>query len=84
MKHMSTSFELYKDKAGHFRWRLRAKNGESVAEGGEGFTERRTAMNAIKKLKVWAATDKMVDHTIPAKAAPAPKKAPAKAAPKKK
>lgn len=78
----TTSFELYKDKAGHFRWRLRAKNGESVAEGGEGFAERRTAMNAIKKLRVWAATDKLVDHTVtPA----APKAAPAKkAAPKKK
>ncbi|MFM2374432.1 MAG: hypothetical protein RLZZ234_427 [Candidatus Parcubacteria bacterium] len=74
----TTSFELYKDKAGHFRWKLVSRNGESVAEGGEGYVERRAAMNAIKKLKVWASTEKITDMTV---TAPAPAK---KAAPKKK
>lgn len=72
----TTSFEIYKDKAGHFRWKLIAKNGESVAEGGEGYAERRGAMNAVKKLKVWAATEKVNDKTVVAKVAVA--KAPAK------
>lgn len=76
----TTSFEIYKDKAGHFRWKLIAKNGESVAEGGEGYAERRGAMNAVKKLKVWASTEKIVDHTVAQKVAPAPKTV----APKKK
>jgi uncharacterized protein len=61
----TTSFEVYKDKKGHYRWRLIAKNGESVAEGGEGFVDRRHAMNAVKKLKVWASTEKIVDKTAP-------------------
>jgi uncharacterized protein YegP (UPF0339 family) len=73
----TTAFEIYKDKAGHFRWKLIAKNGESVAEGGEGYAERRSVMNAVKKLKVWASTEKLVDKTIEPKAiakAPAKKK----------
>jgi hypothetical protein len=70
----TTSFELYKDKAGHFRWKLMSRNGESVAEGGEGYVERRAAMNAIKKLSSWAATEKIVDKTV---ATPAPAKKPA-------
>jgi uncharacterized protein YegP (UPF0339 family) len=73
----TTSFELYKDKAGHFRWKLISRNGESVAEGGEGYVERRAAMNAIKKLSAWAATEKIVDKTVAA-AAPAKKAAPKK------
>lgn len=79
----TTSFEVYKDKKEHYRWRLIAKNGETVAEGGEGFTEKHTAMNAVKKLKVWASTEKIVDKTVPAID---PKKVAkvTKAAPKKK
>jgi uncharacterized protein YegP (UPF0339 family) len=68
----TTSFEVYKDKKGHYRWRLVARNGENVAEGGEGFVDRRHAMNAVKKLKVWASTEKIIDKTMPAVA---PKKA---------
>jgi uncharacterized protein YegP (UPF0339 family) len=64
----TTSFEIYKDKAGHFRWKLIAKNGESVAEGGEGYAERRGVMNAVKKLRVWSATEKINDKTVEAKA----------------
>lgn len=30
-------FTLYRDQAGEWRWRLRAKNGRIVAEGGEGY-----------------------------------------------
>ncbi|MFM2381557.1 MAG: hypothetical protein RLZZ76_324 [Candidatus Parcubacteria bacterium] len=71
----TTSFEIYKDKAGHFRWKLIAKNGESVAEGGEGYAERRGVMNAVKKLKVWASTEKVNDKTVEIKAPVATKKA---------
>jgi uncharacterized protein YegP (UPF0339 family) len=30
-------FELYKDKKGEFRWRLKAKNGEIIAVSSEGY-----------------------------------------------
>lgn len=56
-----TKFEVYKDKGGAFRWRLLAQNGEPVASSGEGFTERRTVMNAVKKLKDWANTEVVID-----------------------
>ncbi len=59
-----TKFELYKDKKGHFRWRLLSSNGEAVASG-EGYKEKRGASDAIKKLKDWAATKEVVDHTAP-------------------
>lgn len=56
-----TKFEIYKDKKGTFRWRLLAQNGEAVASSGEGFKERRTVMNAVKKLKDWANTETVID-----------------------
>jgi len=75
-------FEVYKDKKGHFRWKLLSRNGEPVAEGGEGYSEKRGAMNAVKKLKDWATGAVVVDKTMPM-AKPAPKM-PMKSAPKKK
>ncbi len=66
----STKFEIYKDKKGHFRWKLLSRNGESVAEGGEGYAEKRGAMNAVKKLSEWATGAEVMDTTL----APAPKK----------
>ena len=31
-------FHVYKDSAGDYRWRLKAKNGQIVADSGEGYT----------------------------------------------
>ncbi len=56
-----TKFEVYKDGKGTYRWRLLAQNGEPVAMGGEGFKEKRGAMNSVKKLKDWANTTNVVD-----------------------
>ncbi len=33
---MAAEFELYKDKAGEFRWRLQAENNEIIADSAEG------------------------------------------------
>ena len=60
----TTKFELYVDKKGHFRWRLLSKNGEPVAAGGEGYVDKRGAMNAVKKLKEWANTNEVSDLTV--------------------
>lgn len=56
-----TKFEVYKDGKGHYRWRLLAQNGEPVATAGEGFKDKRGAMNSVKKLKDWANTTNIVD-----------------------
>lgn len=56
-----TKFEVYKDKQGGYRWRLLSQNKEIVATGGESYTEKRGAMNAVKKLKDWSNTTNIVD-----------------------
>lgn len=33
---MGGEFELYKDKSGEYRWRLKASNGQTIAGSGEG------------------------------------------------
>lgn len=41
-------YEIYKDHAGDWRWRLRAQNGNVVAESGEGYRHRADCENAIR------------------------------------
>jgi uncharacterized protein YegP (UPF0339 family) len=44
-------FELYQDKGGEFRWRLRAKNNEVVAQSSEGYSDKRSAQRSIEILR---------------------------------
>ena len=48
---MPAKFELYKDKAGEYRWRLRHSNGEILADSGEGYTTKANALNGIESVK---------------------------------
>ena len=43
-------FELYEDKAGEFRFRLKAKNGEVIAVS-EGYKTKNSCMNGIESVK---------------------------------
>ncbi|MEA5011032.1 MAG: YegP family protein [Angelakisella sp.] len=43
-------FELYKDKAGEFRFRLKARNGEIIAVS-EGYTSKSGANNGIESVR---------------------------------
>ncbi|HPX27898.1 MAG: hypothetical protein BWX78_01118 [Firmicutes bacterium ADurb.Bin099] len=43
-------YELYKDKAGEFRFRLKAKNGETIAAS-EGYTTKPACLNGIESVK---------------------------------
>jgi len=45
------AFEVFEDKAGEFRWRLRHRNGNILADSGEGYTERNKAYDAIESVK---------------------------------
>ncbi|MGI6072921.1 MAG: YegP family protein [Lachnospiraceae bacterium] len=47
-------FEIYKDKAGEFRFRLRASNGEIVAAS-EGYKAKASCLNGIESVKKNAA-----------------------------
>jgi uncharacterized protein YegP (UPF0339 family) len=43
-------FEVYKDKAGEFRFRLKARNGEIVATG-EGYKAKASCLNGIDSIR---------------------------------
>lgn len=43
-------YEVYKDKAGEFRFRLKARNGEIIASG-EGYSAKAGCLNGINSIK---------------------------------
>jgi uncharacterized protein YegP (UPF0339 family) len=45
------AFEVYEDRAGEWRWRLRHRNGNIVADSGEGYASRRGAREAVDRVK---------------------------------
>jgi uncharacterized protein YegP (UPF0339 family) len=45
------SFELFTDKRGEYRWRLRSTNGQIIASSGEGFKQKSGAQNGIDAVK---------------------------------
>jgi len=47
---MSHKFELYKDKAGEFRFRLKAANGQNIGAS-EGYKARASALNGIESVR---------------------------------
>jgi len=40
-------YEIYPDGAGEWRWRLKAANGRIIADGSEGYCEKRHAYRAV-------------------------------------
>lgn len=55
-------FEIYKDKAGEFRFRIRATNGNILASS-EGYKAKASAQNTIDRIKSDAATAPVVDES---------------------
>lgn len=50
---------FYKDDIGEWRWRMRARNGNIMADSGEGYSSKRNAFRAYRSLmnQIW-------NHTI--------------------
>ncbi|WP_435101504.1 HVO_2922 family protein [Halarchaeum sp. P4] len=46
-----TRFELYQDEVGDWRWRLVHRNGNIIADGGEGYARKAGALNGIESVK---------------------------------
>ena len=42
-------FHIYKDRAGEWRWRLRARNGRIVASSGEGFKRKASTLKSMSR-----------------------------------
>lgn len=55
-------FEIYKDKRGEFRWRLRADNNQVIAAG-EGYASKASCKNGIASVKKNAPKAKVEDLT---------------------
>jgi uncharacterized protein len=52
------TFEVYKDRGGKFRWRLKASNGQVIATSGEGYSDKGSCMAGIDSVKRTAPTAK--------------------------
>ena len=59
-------FEIYNDKAGEFRFRLKAKNGEIIAAS-ENYKSMKSCLNGIESVKKNAAEGNIEDTTEEAK-----------------
>lgn len=55
-------FEIFRDTAGGYRWRLVAANNEKVA-GSESYVAKQGAIKAAQWLQSWAASARIVDLT---------------------
>lgn len=59
---MAGKFEVYKDKAGEFRFRLKAANGQVIATG-EGYKTKASALNGIDSIRKNAPDAPVDDQT---------------------
>ena len=59
---MPGKFEIYKDKAGKFRFRLKAGNGEIIAVG-EAYESKASALHGIESIRSNAEAASLVDLT---------------------
>ena len=57
-------FEIYFDKAGLYRYRLIASNGESIAMSEEGYKSKSGVLNGIKSVSVNAVNAEIVDESL--------------------
>jgi len=48
------TFELYEDGGGDYRWRLRHRNGNIIADSGEGYASKSGAEDAIERVRDYA------------------------------
>ncbi|WEL18025.1 DUF1508 family protein [Halorhabdus sp. SVX81] len=46
-----TAFEIYEDSGGEWRWRLRHRNGNILADSGQGYDDRSNARDGIESVK---------------------------------
>ena len=59
-------FEMYQDRSGDFRWRLKSSNGQVIATGGQGYKDKRDCRGAIDSVKR-AVADAPIEEVAPQK-----------------
>jgi len=60
---MAAQFEIYKDQAGEYRWRLQDDNNKIIADSAEGYTRKELVENAIPNVQDAAARATVNDRT---------------------
>ena len=45
------TFELFEDREGEWRWRLRHDNGNVIADSGEGYTRKEKAIQGLRSVR---------------------------------
>jgi uncharacterized protein len=58
-----SKFQLYKDRKGEYRWHLRARNGEIIADSNEGYSSKASCKHGIDLVKEQAASAVVEDQT---------------------
>jgi uncharacterized protein YegP (UPF0339 family) len=58
------TFDLYEDDAGEWRWRLVHDNGNVIADGGQGYSSRRTALRGIRSVKTNVLEAPIEEHRV--------------------
>ncbi len=56
-------FQIFKDRAGEYRWRLRADNNEIIADSTEGYKAKSDCENGNDLVKLLAPTAEVQDQT---------------------
>ncbi len=56
-------FQLFVDKAGEYRWRLRADNNEIIADSAEGYKAKSDCEHGVDLVKQLAPTAEVQDQT---------------------
>lgn len=51
-------FEIYKDELGEWRWRLKAANHQIIAVSGEGYINRKDAVDIVQTIRAACREDK--------------------------
>ncbi len=59
---MAGKFEVYQDKGGDYRFRLKASNGQTIATG-QGYTTKAACLNGIESIKKNAPEAEVVEAT---------------------
>ena len=60
---MAAEFELYRDAAGEFRWRLQAENNKIIADSAEGYLRKSDCEDGIELVRSLAPTVPVNDKT---------------------
>ena len=55
------TFEVYKDKADEYRWRLKAANGRIIGTSGQGYEAKADCMHGIDLIQMGAAKAKVIE-----------------------